>query len=300
MINVFIDGQAGTTGLQLEQRLLARDDIRLLEIDTALRKDPAARFELMQKADVVFLCLPDEEARKAAAFAPENVLLIDASPAHRVTPGWIYGLPELSQAHRDALVGAKRIAVPGCHAAGFISMIYPLLEAGILSRDVKLSCNSLTGYSGGGRPMIEQYESIRLHGDALSAPRPYALGLKHKHLPEMQTVCGLKHPPHFMPVVGDIYQGMFVTVPLWDLDLSEIHQVLSQHYKDSRFINIRPTEDVGFMDMTACNSTNNIDIFVFGHETQILLGARLDNLGKGASGAAVQCMNIALSIQEEL
>jgi len=296
MINVFIDGQAGTTGLQLEQRLLTRDDIRLLEIDPALRKDPTARLKLMKKSDVIFLCLPDDEARKAAAFAPEDTILIDASPAHRVTPGWVYGLPELSHAHHEALVGAKRIAVPGCHAAGFISMIYPLIVAGLIPRDAKLNCNSLTGYSGGGRAMIEMYESIRLHGDALSAPRPYALGLTHKHLPEMQAICGLDHPPHFMPVVGDIYQGMFVSVPLWDLNLVDTHRALSAHYSNSQFINVMPIQDqdFGFMDMTACNGSNNIDIFVFGHETKILLGARLDNLGKGASGAAVQCMDIAL------
>ncbi|MCL2362156.1 MAG: N-acetyl-gamma-glutamyl-phosphate reductase [Defluviitaleaceae bacterium] len=303
MINVFIDGQAGTTGLQLEQRLSTRDDIRLLTIDPALRKDPTTRLDLMNKADVIFLCLPDDEARKSAVFAPADKLVIDASPAHRVTQGWAYGMPELSHDYRNALIGAKRIAVPGCHAAGFISMIYPLLEAGLTAKDTKLCCNSLTGYSGGGRQMIEQYESIRLHGDKLSVPRPYALGLTHKHLPEMKAVCGLTHPPHFMPTVGDFYQGMFVTVQLWDLDLSDIHQAWTHHYKNSRFIRVMPIEEsveVGFMDITACNETNNIDLFVFGHETQVLLGARLDNLGKGASGAAVQCMNIALSLDEDL
>ena len=246
MLNIFIDGQAGTTGLKLEERLKSRRDVNLLAIDPALRKDPAARHSLMTKAEVIFLCLPDDEARKAAAMAPPGVLVIDASTAHRVAPGWVYGLPELSAAHRTALAGARRIAVPGCHAAGFISMIYPLLEAGIISRDAKLHCNSLTGYSGGGRAMIEEYENNRFPGDMLSAPRPYALGLRHKHLPEMQGVCGLKYPPHFMPVVGDISQGMFVTVPLWAKELQkpagvwDVWQAWVKHYANSKFVRVMP------------------------------------------------------------
>jgi len=308
MLNVFIDGQAGTTGLKLEERLKSRQDVSLLTIDPALRKDPTARRKLMSKADVIFLCLPDDEARKAVELAPADAIVIDASTAHRIAPGWVYGLPELSAAHRKALTSAKRIAVPGCHAAGFISMIYPLLEAGIISQDAKLHCNSLTGYSGGGRNMIEEYENNRLLGDALGAPRPYALGLKHKHLPEMQGICGLSHPPHFMPVVGDISQGMFVTVPLWTEELQkptgtkDIWQAWVKHYSGSRFIRVMPlsiSDNIGFMDMTSCNGTNNMDLFVFGHESQLLLGARLDNLGKGASGAAVQCMNIACGLDEE-
>jgi len=308
MLNVFIDGQAGTTGLKLEERLKSRQDVSLLTIDPALRKDPTARRMLMSKADVIFLCLPDDEARKAVELAPADAIVIDASTAHRVAPGWVYGLPELSAAHCKALTSAKRIAVPGCHAAGFISMIYPLLEAGIISRDAKLHCNSLTGYSGGGRNMIEEYENNRLLGDVLGAPKPYALGLKHKHLPEMQGICGLRHPPHFMPVVGDISQGMFVTVPLWTEELQkpigieDIWQAWVKHYSGSRFIRVMPlsiSDNIGFMDMTSCNGTNNMDLFVFGHESQLLLGTRLDNLGKGASGAAVQCMNIACGLDEE-
>jgi len=309
MLNIFIDGQAGTTGLKLEERLKARQDINILSIDPALRKDPAARRNLMAEADVIFLCLPDDEARKAVAMAPADTIVIDASTAHRVTSGWTYGFPELSAAHRRAVANSKRIAVPGCHAAGFISMVYPLIEAGIISRDAKLHCNSLTGYSGGGRSMIEEYENNRLFGDALHAPRPYALGLKHKHLPEMQGICGLSHPPHFMPVVGNISQGMFVTVPLWTSELQkpasadDIWQIWASHYDKSKYVKVMPLDassNIGFMDMTACNGTNRLELFVFGHETQILLGARLDNLGKGASGAAVQCMNIACGLDEEL
>jgi len=308
MIKVFIDGQAGTTGLKLEERLAPRTDITLLTIDPALRKDPATKQNLMKEADVVFLCLPDDEARKAVALAPPDTLVIDASTAHRVTPGWVYGLPELSQSHRKALANTKRIAVPGCHAAGFITMIYPLLEAGIISRDAKLHCNSLTGYSGGGRSLIETHETGRTPGDALHAPRPYALGLTHKHLPEMQGICGLTSAPHFMPVVGDISQGMFVTVPLWAQDLAQplsaqdIWQTWAAHYCESKFVQVMPISDGvnDFMNITLCNNTNRIDLFVYGHDQQILLGARLDNLGKGASGAAVQCMNIACGLDESI
>ena len=311
MINVFIDGQAGTTGLKLEERLKPRNDISLLTIDPALRKDPAAKQAIMQKAHVIFLCLPDDEARKSVEMAPADALVIDASTAHRVAPGWVYGLPELSSAHRKALASAKRIAVPGCHAAGFISMIYPLLAAGVISHDIRLTCHSLTGYSGGGRALIDIYENGRMPGDALQAPRPYALGLTHKHLPEMRGICGLTHPPHFVPVVGDIAQGMLVTVPLWTADMAkpnrpeDIWMVWDAHYSGSRFVKAMPPDmaantDGGFMDITACNNTNRLELFVFGHETQVLLAARLDNLGKGASGAAVQCMNIACGLEEGL
>jgi len=309
MLNIFIDGQAGTTGLKLEERLKTRHDVNILIIDPVLRKDPATRHTLMMQADVIFLCLPDDEARKAIEMAPSDALVIDASTAHRTASGWVYGLPELSYAHRDKLACAKRIAVPGCHAAGFISMVYPLLSAGIISWDIRLNCNSLTGYSGGGRSLIESYENNRTSGDSLHAPRPYALGLTHKHLPEMQGICGLKYPPHFVPVVGDIAQGMLVSVPLWADDfikpmgIADVWQVLNEHYQNSQFIRVMPLDleantDGGFMDMTTCNDSNYMDLFVFGHDRQILLAARLDNLGKGASGAAVQCMNIACGLDE--
>ena len=202
----------------------------------------------------------------------------------------------------------SRIAVPGCHAAGFITMIYPLLEAGIISRDARLHCNSLTGYSGGGRTLIETHETNRTPGDELHAPRPYALGLTHKHLPEMQGICRLKHAPHFMPVVGDISQGMFVTVPLWAQDfkrpinMQDVWQTWTAHYSGSKFVQVMPLGDgvQEFMNITLCNDTNRIDLFIYGHDQQILLGARLDNLGKGASGAAVQCMNIACGLDESI
>ena len=300
-MNVFIDGQAGTTGLQLEERLRKRCDISLLEIDPALRKDATARKALMDKADVVFLCLPDDEARKAAAMASPNVLVIDASTAHRTACDWVYGLPELSAQHRQRLTQSKRIAVPGCHAAGFISLVYPLIVAGVVNKAAQLNCTSLTGYSGGGKAMIADYETDRTPGDKLSAPRPYALGLTHKHLPEMQTVCGLHHPPHFMPVVGNMERGMLVSVPMWANNKTEIWQLLNNHYSGSSFISVMPLDyelDNGFLDPTVCNGTNRMELFVFGHDTQVLLVARHDNLGKGASGAAVQCMNIACDLDE--
>lgn len=300
-MNIFIDGQAGTTGLQLEERLKKRDDLTLLEIDPKYRKDPDARKALIDKSDIVFLCLPDDEAKKSAAMASPYTLVIDASTAHRTAHGWIYGFPELSKSHRRLIENARRIAVPGCHASGFIALVYPLIQVGLLQKSLWLHCISLTGYSGGGKPMIENYETNRQPNDILHAPRPYALQLNHKHLPEMKAVCNLMYPPHFMPVVGDMAQGMLVSVPVWTEKKNEMWQALYDHYKDSTFIKVMPldykTED-GFIDPTACNGTNRMEIFVFGSGNQVLLMARHDNLGKGASGAAVQCMNIACGFDE--
>ena len=311
MIQIFIDGQVGTTGLQLEARLRARDDIRILSIAHDLRKDVAAKRAIMAQADVIFLCLPDEQARISAAMAPENTLVIDASTAHRTLSNWTYGFPELSSSHREAIAKAKRIAVPGCHAAGFIALVYPLLAMGLLTADAQLSCTSLTGYSGGGRSLIETYEAGRTPGDPLHAPRPYALALKHKHLPEMQAISGLNQPPLFMPVLGDMAQGMLVSVPLWANRLQKsggaamVHESLAAHYLGSRFVRVMSLDlqahtDGGALDPTACNGSNRMELFVCGDENQVLLIARLDNLGKGASGAAVQCMNIACGIDEEI
>jgi len=299
MIKVFIDGQAGTTGLQIEARLRSRNDIELLTVEPTLRKDREAKQALMERADVIFLCLPDEEARISAAMAPERAIVIDASTAHRTATGWVYGLPELSTAHRTAIADAKRIANPGCHATGFIALVYPLLAAGLLSPDAKLSCTSLTGYSGGGRGLIETYEMDRSPGDTLHAPRPYALELAHKHLSEMRAICGLSEPPIFVPVLGDMAQGMLVSVPLW-ADSKVVWETLAAHYEGSRFIRVMPlgTNAGAPLDPTACNGTNRMELSVFGHGDQALAVARLDNLGKGASGAALQCMNIACGLDE--
>ncbi|MDR2670297.1 MAG: N-acetyl-gamma-glutamyl-phosphate reductase [Oscillospiraceae bacterium] len=306
-----MDGQAGTTGLQLGARLRAHPDVELLTIPSDRRRDEAARQALLGSADVVFLCLPDDAAREAVRLVTNpDTWIIDASTAHRTAPGWVYGLPELSTLHRAALGRAKRIAVPGCHATGFAAAVYPLVAHGLLPPGTPLTCTSLTGYSGGGKALIARYETGRTPDDALRAPRPYALGLTHKHLPEMQSVCGLDHPPHFYPVVGDMARGMLVSVPLWAHQLTRpggaraVWELLSSHYAHSRFVRVPPLGaadalEAGFLDPTALNGTNLLELFVFGHETQALVAARLDNLGKGASGAALQCMNIACGLPED-
>lgn len=330
-MKVFIDGRWGTTGLQLEERLRRRSDVEILDIDQDLRKNQKAKAAVMDKANVIFLCLPDEEARASVKIAPKDALIIDASTAHRTDPDWAYGFPELSQKHRELVGTGKRISVPGCHACGFNALVYPLVAGGLIPADAQINCTSLTGYSGGGRSLIETYEKDRnkedsnkadsIKEDPLCAPRPYALGLKHKHLPEMKAVSGLNQPPHFYPVVGDMAQGMLVTVHLWANQFCKtvspkiIYEYLADHYQNAHFVRVKqpdPSEktgqdnnynldyclDNGFLDPTACNGTNQMELFVFGHNEQILLVARLDNLGKGASGAAVQCMNIACSLDE--
>jgi len=309
-MKVFIDGQYGTTGLKLESRLRERSDITLLEVDFERREEFAAKLPLLKEADIVFMCLPDDAARESVAATPANTLIIDASTAHRIAPGWAYGFPELSPTHRKNIAASKRIAVPGCHAAGFISTVYPLVSGGHLPASAALSCTSLTGYSGGGITLIDAYEKNRTPGDKFHAPRPYALGLMHKHQPEMKAVTGLESPPIFYPVVGDMFQGMLVSVPLWPsqfakkLTAKNVHEILAAHYQNSHFVQVMPFDtdaatEAGFMDATVCNGTNRLEIFVFGHDTQIITAARLDNLGKGASGAAIQCMNIAQGLDEK-
>ena len=307
-MKVFIDGQEGTTGLQLEGRLKSREDIQLLEIPSSLRKDVEAKQTLIKEADVVFLCLPDESAKESAKMADASTVVIDASTAHRTNPDWAYGLPELSIEHRRKIANGKRIAVPGCHACGFSAMMYPLMSLGILSTDVRINCTSLTGYSGGGKQLIKTYETERTLQDKYHAPRAYALGLTHKHLPEMMAVNGLIYPPHFYPVVGDIYQGMLVTIHLWQeqfdkkLTPGKLQELYQKYYQEQEAYYVRvlpPDTEAGFLNPMACNGTNYLDISVFGHEEQMVVTARLDNLGKGASGAAVQCMNIALGFDEK-
>ncbi|MCU7374737.1 N-acetyl-gamma-glutamyl-phosphate reductase [Paucibacter sp. O1-1] len=307
---VFVDGQEGTTGLRIHEYLAARRDIEVLRIDADKRKDPAERARLLNAADVAFLCLPDVASREAAAMISNpNTCLIDASTAHRTVPGWAFGLPELAREQRAKIRAAKRIANPGCHASAFILALRPLVDAGLLPADALVSATSITGYSGGGKSMIAQYEA---GGDAkLDSPRPYALGLAHKHLPEMMAHTGLKNAPVFMPIVGKFYKGLAVTVPLHLSQLragakaEDIQQALAAHYEGERFIRVMPLRDAatleaGFFDVQACNDTNRVDLFVFGSDTQVLVMARLDNLGKGASGAAVQAMNVHLGLDEGL
>ncbi|MGC4078860.1 MAG: N-acetyl-gamma-glutamyl-phosphate reductase [Rubrivivax sp.] len=306
---VYVDGQEGTTGLRIHEYLAGRSDIELLKITPDLRKDAAERARLLNAADVAFLCLPDAAAREAAALVTNpKTCLIDASTAHRTAPGWAYGFPELARGQRDALRAAKRISNPGCHATAFVALLRPLVDAGLVPATLPLSASSITGYSGGGKKMIEQYQAGG--NPELDAPRPYALGLAHKHLPEMAAHTGLAAAPLFVPVVGPFYKGLAVSVPLHLSQLpgvtpEAIHAAYTVHYAGERFINVMPLRDAatlehGFLDVQAADDTNRIDVFVFANGGQVLLVARLDNLGKGASGAAVQTMNLHLGLDEGL
>ena len=315
---VFVDGQEGTTGLRIHEYLAQRDDIEVLRIDPERRKDAAERARLLNAADVAFLCLPDAASREAAALVTSpTTCLIDASTAHRTSPGWAFGLPELATGQRAAIRASKRIANPGCHASAFILLLRPLIDAGLIPATTPVTATSITGYSGGGKSMIRDYEAALAPGAAspatgapLAAPRPYALTLAHKHLPEMKTHTGLTSPPAFMPIVGSFYKGLAVSVPLHLSQLGDavsaanLHAALMQRYASERFIRVMPLCDEatlagGFFDVQGCNDTNRVDLFVFASDTQVLLMARLDNLGKGASGAAVQAMNVHLGIDED-
>ncbi len=308
--HIFVDGQEGTTGLRIHEMLARRSDVEVLRIDADKRKDTAERARLLNAADVAFLCLPDAAAREAAALVTNpRTCVIDASTAHRTAPGWAYGLPELAGGQRDAIRAAKRISNPGCHATAFVLLLRPLVQAGLLGADAAVSATSITGYSGGGKSMIAQYET---GGDAkLQSPRPYALALAHKHLPEMVAHTGLARAPVFMPVVANFYKGLAVSVGL-QLDqfrpgtsAAQVQQALAAHYAGERFVRVMPLADpatleAGFFDVQANNDSNNADLFVFANDRQVLLLSRLDNLGKGASGAAVQAMNVHLGLDESL
>lgn len=307
---VFVDGQEGTTGLRIHEVLASRDDIELLRIDADKRKDSAERARLLNAADVAFLCLPDAAAKEAAALVTNpKTCLIDASTAHRTQPGWVYGLPELEAGQRERLRQSKRIANPGCHASAFVLLLRPLVDAGLVQANQPISATSITGYSGGGKKMIEQYQA---GGDPrLTSPRPYALKLTHKHVPEMTAHTGLAVRPAFMPIVANFYKGLSVHVPLHLAQLNagmgvhSLREALAERYAGERFIRVMPLSDPatledGYFDVQACNDTNRVDLFVFASDEQALLVARLDNLGKGASGAAVQCMNVHLGVDEGL
>ena len=315
---VFVDGQEGTTGLRIHEMLARRSDVEVLRIAADRRKDTAERARLLNAADVAFLCLPDAAAREAVALVNNpNTCVIDASTAHRTQPGWVYGLPELAAEQRASLRAAKRIANPGCHASAFILLLRPLVDAGLVPASALLSATSISGYSGGGKKLIEQYEAgavVTATGitDArLQSPRPYGLNLAHKHLPEMLAHTGLALAPVFMPMVGNFYQGLAVTVPLHLSQLpagttpAALQQSLVDRYADERFVSVMPLNDLaalsdGFFDVQACNGSNRCELFVFGNAQQVVLVSRLDNLGKGASGAAVQSMNVHLGQDEGL
>lgn len=302
---VYIDGQSGTTGLQIFDRIAARTDLELLRIDEDKRHDTEERRRYINAADIVFLCLPDDAAREAVTLVENpHTCIIDASTAHRTAEGWTYGFPELSAAQRAAVAQSTRIANPGCHATGFISATAPLVQAGLLPVDYPLTCFSLTGYSGGGKRMIADYENAG-RPVTLDAPGLYGLGQAHKHLPEMQKVCGLTAAPIFVPVVDDYYKGMATTIMLHNAQLTdapsmrEIHQCLSDHYAGERLVSVLPLgENGGLLYANELAGTNELRLVVCGNDERTTVTALFDNLGKGASGAAVQNMNIALGLDE--
>ena len=304
---VYIDGKEGTTGLQIYDRLAGREDIQLLLIDEDKRKDASERKRLMNEADLVFLCLPDAAAVEAVGLVENPATrIIDASTAHRTAPGWVYGFPELGAEQRGAIRTAKRVANPGCYATGFISLIAPLVRRGVLAPDAPLACHAISGYTGGGKKAIAQYEAEDREAELVS-PRHYAVTLAHKHLPEMAQVCGLTRKPVFMPMICDFPQGMVVTVPLYldmlsgSQSLDSLRTLYREFYAGARFVTVRPDDApaCGFIGSNNLAGTNELQIFVCGNDEQVMLAARLDNLGKGASGAAVQNMNIMLGFPEE-
>ena len=310
MKTVFIDGQEGTTGLQILDRLKDRDDLELIEIPHDKRKDVEAKTTFFNEADLVILCLPDQAARESVSLISDPATkVIDASTAHRTSEGWTYGLAELNDTQRHAISTSRRVSNAGCYATGFILAANPLVVRGVLPLDYPITVNAVSGYSGGGKELIQAYEDTDASEDESLSHRPYALGLQHKHVPEMQRWTGLHQPPLFTPSVGSFYKGMLVSIPLVTrllrkkLSAGDMRDLLADYYETEPFVQVMPFEnddhlDNGFLSPTACNGTNRIDIFAFGHDQQILLVARLDNLGKGASGAAVQNMNIMLDLEE--
>ncbi len=306
---VYIDGQAGTTGLEIASRLSGRDDVRVLQIDPAARKRPAERARMFRKADIAILCLPDQAAQEAVHLAQGQCRLLDASSAHRTAKGWVYGLPELSSDQASAIAAAERVSNPGCYPQGFILCVHPLVRTGLLPAGAKLSVYGLSGYSGGGRTMIEAYQSATpAQLDAWGA-RPYALHARHKHVPEMQRHSGLEQPPIFCPIVGNFRKGMIIQTPLFDAQLApgvglrELWDCLRQAYQDAPFISLAPYGDCGGLDggyLSPCahNGSNRLEILLFGQDGQYRLTARYDNLGKGAAGAAVQNLNLMLGCDQ--
>ena len=297
---VFIDGSAGTTGLRIAERLENRKDIELIKLTEENRKDLNARKKALNDADIAFLCLPDAAAIEAVSLLEnDNTVVIDTSTAHRTNPDWDYGFPELSGKFEENIKNSKRIANPGCHASGFISLIYPLIESGILKKDALLSCFSLTGYSGGGKKMIAEYEADEIP-EELNAPRQYGLTQTHKHLPEMTAVTGIENSPAFIPVVDSFYSGMEVTVPIFKemlndgFTLEDIKNVYKEKYNGPVVKFVEDFSENGFVSANKLSFKDSMEISVSGNEDRILLISRYDNLGKGASGAAVECMNIVL------
>ena len=299
MTKIFIDGSAGTTGLRIHERLSKRKDLEILEISQELRKDDAARRDYLNAADVAFLCLPDAAAVEAAAMAENpNVKIIDTSTAHRVNDDWAYGFAELSPEHREAIRNSSRVANPGCHASGFIATVYPLVKHGLIPADYMLTAYSLTGYSGGGKNLIAEYEAED-RDVRHESHRIYGINLNHKHLPEMQKICGLKYKPVFSPILGDFYEGMATTILLPGYNAADVHKCLNDHYAGQKLVTVAPLGgDEPLIYASTLAGKDSMRIIVSGHEDQTMVTALFDNLGKGASGAAIQNMNILLGVDE--
>ena len=300
MIKIFIDGKEGTTGLRINERLAKYDDVEVITLPEEKRKDPAARKEVLNSADVAFLCLPDAAAIESVSLVEnENTVIIDTSTAHRTAEGWTYGFPELSEGAFEAIKKSKRIAVPGCHASGFISLVAPIVEAGILPENAMVTSHSITGYSGGGKKMIAEYEGED-RNVLLDSPRQYGLTQKHKHLPEMVAITGIENAPVFSPIVSDFYSGMEVTVPLfarWLADgkmIEDVKEVYKKAYMGPMVFYKEDADEAGFLSANAYEGCDTMEISVHGNADRMTLVARYDNLGKGASGAAVECLNIVL------
>ncbi len=308
---VFIDGSEGTTGLRIHERLGNREDIELLVINPELRKDPDERKKMINASDVTFLCLPDAASIEAVSLADDKVKIIDASTAHRTNPDWAYGFPELSEEHYNKIKEGNRIAVPGCYASGFNAIAYPLMQSGLITADALLTCAAISGYSGAGKKAIAQYQDVETRaegkttGDAhdpLCSPRQYALAQQHKHLKEMKAVPGLTHEPIFLPQVCDYYSGMIVSVPFHaeafakKVTLKELHEVFKKHYADQQFVKVLALDDEqitgNFLSANTITGYDYMEVLVYGNDERMVVSTRFDNLGKGASGAAVQCFNI--------
>ena len=307
-VKIFIDGSEGTTGLRIHERFAEREDVELLPISSELRKDKEERKRLINSSDITFLCLPDAAAEESVSLVEnDHVRIIDTSTAHRTMEGWAYGFPELSKEHREAIAAGNRIAVPGCYATGFISLVYPMVAEGLISADYPVSAFGISGYSGGGRKMIAAYEAEERE-DALLAPREYALSQAHKHLKEMKKIPGLKREPLFSPIVADYYSGMVVSVPVYTELMNkgrtpqEVWKYLADFYAGSRFVRVMPfgaeEASANMLAGNAMSGRDSLRIYVTGNEDRVLLSFQFDNLGKGASGAAIQCLNIALGCEE--
>ena len=305
---IYIDGSEGTTGLRIMERFEGRDDIELLTISSELRKDLNERKKFINSSDITFLCLPDDAAREAVSLVEnDNVRIIDASTAHRTLPDWAYGFPELSAEHKTKIKNSKRVAVPGCYATGFISLVYPMISLGIMPADYPVSSFGLSGYSGAGKKVIAAYEAEERPND-YNAPREYALTQQHKHLKEMKKITGLEREPLFAPIICDYYSGMVMSVPVYTHMLNnvhtveEVHAAISKFYEGQRFVKVMPLDaqagEGNMLAGNACSGWDGLRIFITGNDERIVLSSQFDNLGKGASGAAIQCLNIMMGCDE--